>query len=123
MDEQKLLMIMTSGANTPTRCAAPFAMATVAAVMDSEVAMVFNMDGISLLKKGVAENVYALEGGMSALEFLRQAKEAGVSIYACAPALDLYHMTKADLIDEVDEVVGGAWVIEEGYESDMVLTF
>ena len=56
--EDKILIIMTSGPDTPRRCATPFFFATLAAVMDYEVTMFFTIDGTLLLKKGLAENSF-----------------------------------------------------------------
>jgi len=57
--DDKILIIMTSGPDTPRRCATPFFFASLGAAMDYEVSMFFTIDGTLLLKKGVAENVYA----------------------------------------------------------------
>ncbi|HHM01956.1 MAG TPA: sulfur reduction protein DsrE [Caldithrix abyssi] len=124
MDEDgSVFIFMTSGPDTPQRCATPFYMANIAAVMDNEVKIVFQIDGVLLAKKGVAENLKALEGGKLIIDFLRDAKEAGVELYCCSAALDLHNMTKDDLIDEIDDVVGAAWMMDEALSADVVLNY
>ena len=122
MDEEQVLIIMTSGPDSPHRCATPFFLATLAAVMEQEVRMIFNIDGILLLKKGVAEKTFAREGGKFVSEFLTDAREAGVTMYACTPALELHDLTPDDLIDGV-EMAGGAALLQWAAESKVVLTF
>ena len=122
-DEGSVTIFMTPGPATPQRCATPFYMATMAAAMDSEARMVFQIDGTLLMKKGVAENLDAREGGKKIINFIREAKEMGVEMYVCSASLALHGMTKEDLIEECNDVVGAAYMTEAGLESDMVLTY
>lgn len=121
--EKRYLYIHTSGTDTPERTATPFYLATTAALMDYEVTMAFTIRGTGLLKKGVAESVHVKEGGSSLRAFIDQAKEAGVRFVVCVASLDLNDMTPADLIAEVDEVVGGAALNDLAGQADVVLTF
>jgi predicted peroxiredoxin len=105
--EDKVLIIMTSGPDTPHRCATPFFYASLAAAMDYDVTMFFTMDGSLLLKKGVAEQVYPKKGGKAVGDFLKDAMEAGVKFTACTASLELNDLQPEDLIDGV-KLVGGA---------------
>lgn len=122
MDEDNILIIMTSGPETPRRCATPFFFAQLAAAMDYNVTMFFTIDGILLLKKGVAEEVYPKAGGKPVGDFLNDAMEAGVRFTACTAATELHDLQPADLIDGV-EMVGGAYMWQLADESKTVLTF
>lgn len=122
-EEGKVLIFMTSGPETPQRCATPFYMANIAAAMDNEAELIFQIDGVLLMKKGVAETLYAKEGGKSVIDFIREAKEADVKMYVCSAALQLHDMTEDDLIEECDGVVGAAYMTDIGLESDMVLSY
>lgn len=122
MDEDKVLIVMTSGPETPRRCATPFFFAQLAAVMDYDVTMFFTIDGVLLLKKGLADEVYPKAGGKSAGEFLRDALDAGVKFVACSAATELHDLEVSDLIDEV-EMAGGAAMWEMAEESKTVLNF
>ncbi len=48
-----------------------------------------------------------------------------MKFYCCSPNLDLFDMTKEDLIPECEGIVGGAKVIEDVMEDDeaRVLTY
>ena len=107
-DEEKMTVFVTSGPDTPQRCATPFYMANIAAAMDNEAEMIFQIDGVLLMKKGVADNLMAKEGGKLVIDFIREAKEAGVEMHVCSAALQLHEMTEDDLIEECDGVVGAA---------------
>jgi predicted peroxiredoxin len=122
-DEGKVVVFVTSGPETPQRCATPFYMATVAVAMDSEAEMIFQIDGVLLMKKGVAEEIVAKEGGKKIVDFIREAKEAGVEMRVCSAALQLHDMTEDDLIDECDGVIGAAYMTEVGIEADLVLCY
>lgn len=122
MDEDKVLIIMTSGPDTPRRCATPFFFAHLAAAMDYEATMFFTIDGILLLKKGIAEEVYPKAGGKPVGDFLNDALEAGVKFAACTAATELHDLQPSDLIDGV-EMVGGASMWQMAEESKIVLTF
>ncbi len=122
-DEGKVVIFVTSGPETPQRCATPFYMATVAAAMDHEAELIFQIDGVLLLKKGVADCMTAKEGGKTIGDFIRDAKEADVEMRVCSAALALHDMTTEDLIEECDGVVGAAYMTEKGMEADMVLNY
>ncbi len=122
-DEGKVVIFVTSGPDTPQRCATPFYMASVAVAMDQEADMIFQIDGVLLLKQGVAEEMTAKEGGKKIIDFIREAKEADVEMRVCSAALQLHDMTPQDLIEECDGVVGAAYMTEQGLEADMVLCY
>ena len=122
-EESKTLIFVTHGPDERQRCATPFYMATIAAAMDSEARIVFQIDGVLLMKKGVADSLEALEGGKPVIDFIREAKEAGVELYSCSAALQLHGMTEEDLIEESDGVIGAAWMMEQAEEASVVLTY
>jgi uncharacterized protein len=115
LDEDKIVIMMTSGPDTPRRCATPFFMATLAAAMDYDVTMFFTIDGTLLLKKGMAATVFPKAGGKSVEAYLNEALEAGVKMTACSASTELHGLTPGDLIPEV-KMVGGAsfWQMSEG---------
>ncbi len=122
-EESKTLIFVTHGPEERQRCATPFYMATIAAAMDSEARIVFQIDGVLLMKKGVANSLEALEGGKPIIDFIQEAKEAGVELYCCSAALQLHGMTQEDLIEESDGVIGAAWMMEQAEEANVVLTY
>jgi uncharacterized protein len=77
------------------------------------------------MKKGVAERLWVKEGSpKSVYDFIKDAHEAGVKFFCCSPNLDLFDMSKEDLIPECDGIIGGAYLIERVMEDDSeVLTY
>jgi uncharacterized protein len=118
----KVLLIMTSGPDTPRRCATPFFFGTLATTMDYDVSMFFTIDGTLLLKKGLAEGVYPKAGGKPVADFIRDALESGVKFFACTASTELHDLQPADLIDGV-KMVGGATMWQMAEDSKIVLTF
>ena len=122
----KLIIVM---ANTDPRngeeLGAPIFQASVAAAMEYEVDVICTATSGKLMKKGVAENLFVKEGSTkSGLDFIKDAHEAGVKFYCCSPNLDLFDMSKEDLIPECEGIIGGAHLIEEIMEDDCkVLTY
>jgi predicted peroxiredoxin len=122
MDVEKVLIVMTSGPDTPHRCATPIFFANLAAAMDYEVSIFFTIDGTLLLKKGAADKVYPKPGGKPAGDFLRDAIDAGVNILACSASLELNDIKEEDIIKEA-KIVGGATLWELAENCNTVLTF
>lgn len=123
---KKLLIVM---ANTDPRngeeLGAPFFQASVAAAMDYDVEVICTATAGRLMKKGEAEKLTVKPGSPKTVyDFIKDAHEAGVKFYCCSPNLDLFNMTKDDLIPECSGIVGGAYMIEEVMEGDCkVLTY
>ncbi|APZ43425.1 DsrE family protein [Acidihalobacter ferrooxydans] len=116
-DKLLIVMVNTDPAN-PSELGAPFFQATVAAAMEYEVEVILTARAGELAKKGVAENLYVQEGsGKSVYEFIKDAVEAGAVFKVCTPTLDLWG---DDLIPEIEETVGGAYVISEAMDDDTV---
>ncbi|MHB8253654.1 MAG: DsrE family protein [Acidiferrobacter sp.] len=123
-EEQSVLIVMTSGPSTPHRCATPFFLGAILASMDAKVYIFFTMEGVNLVKKGVAENLVAMEGGKRVIDFMRDAKAAGVKMHLCLPALPGYKIDeKTDIIAEIDECSGGGTLADMILSCDKVLFF
>ena len=122
-EAKSVVIVMTSGPSAPQRCATPFYMGAILASMDADVRIFFTMEGVNLCKKGVPENLTALEGGKKIIEFMRDAKSAGVKFYLCRPALPGYEIETNDLIDEVDEVSSGGVLADLILSCDKALFF
>lgn len=119
----KILIVMTSGPETPGRCVTPFYFARGAANMKADVSMFFTMQGTLLLKKGVAETVCAKKDGRPVSTFMKAAIAGGVKFYVCSASLELNDMSPDDLIEEVDNLVGRNFLITAGLAADLVLNF
>jgi predicted peroxiredoxin len=123
---KKLVIVM---ANTDPRngeeLGAPIFQATVAASMEYDVQVICTATAGRLMKKGVAEKLHVkADSPKSVYDFIKDAHEAGVKFYCCSPNLELFDMTKEDLIPECEGIVGGAHLVEEVMEEDCrVLTY
>ena len=115
----KLLIIMVNtDPSNPSELGAPFFQATVAAAMEFEVEIVLTGRAGELAKRGVAEKIFIQKGSnKSVYHFMQDAHQAGVKLKVCTPTLDLWG---EDLIPEIEETVGGAYIISEAMDDDTV---
>ena len=121
--EQTVVFIVTSGPNTPQRCATPFYLGALLASMDAQVHIFFTMEGVNLMRTGVAESLVAMEGGKTIIGFIRDAKRAGVVLHVCRPALPGYELAEDALIDEVDHISGAGVLADLILSCDKVISF
>jgi predicted peroxiredoxin len=116
-DKLMIVMVNTDPRNGP-ELGAPFFQAAVAAAMEYEVEVILTGRSGELAVKGVAERLFVKEGSeKSVYGFIQDAHEAGVKFKVCTPTLDLWGK---DLIPEIEETVGGAYVIEQAMDDDVV---
>lgn len=112
-----ILMVNTDPRNGP-ELGAPFFQATVAAAMDYQVEVILTAAAGSLAVKGVADKLFVKEGSKkSVYDFIKDAHAAGVRFKICTPTLELWG---EDLIPEIEETVGGAYVISQAMDDDVV---
>lgn len=122
-EEKSVVIVMTSGPSTPHRCATPFYIGAILASMDSDVHIFFTMEGVMLAKKGVAENLAAMKDGKTILEFIRDAKAAGVKLHMCKPAMPGYELDVGDIIPEIDEISNAGALADLILSSDKSMYF
>ena len=115
----KLLIVMVNTDPTnPSELGAPFFQAAVAAAMEYDVEVILTARAGELAIKGVAEKLYVQEGSpKSVYDFIKDAHEAGVKFKVCTPTLELWGR---DLIPEIEETVGGAYIISQAMDDDTV---
>jgi predicted peroxiredoxin len=86
--------------------------------MEYEVEVIMTAGAGALAVKGVAEKLFVKEGSpKSVYDFMKDAHEAGVKFKVCTPTLEIWG---SDLIPEVEETVGGAYVISQAMDDDVV---
>ncbi len=121
MNKKKLLIVMSnSDPANPEECYAPLFQATVAAALSHDVEVVFTGVTGRLAIAGVAEKVEInLDSHRTIYDIIKEAHGAGVSFKACNTSLE---MAGKELIDELEEKVGAAYVIGEAMD-DNTLTF
>lgn len=119
---KKMLIMMTSGPDTPTRLETPFNQAMTAVALDAEeVIVLFTMEGTRLLKKGAAEKIFTRDGGPSVYEAIQTAKECDVKFFVCPSSLELHNLELEDCIPELDGAMGAAGYAAMGLQDDVVV--
>ena len=120
MADKLLIVMVNTDPDNPSELGAPFFQATVAASMEYEVEVILTGRAGELAKKGIAEKIYLHEEhARSVYEFIKEAHEAGVKFKVCTPTLEIWG---DDLIDEITETIGSAYIISEAM-SDGTVTF
>ncbi|RMD95596.1 MAG: sulfur reduction protein DsrE [Calditrichaeota bacterium] len=120
---KKILIIQTHGVDTPTRTYSPLFYAMAAAAMEMDVMVWFTMNGTNQLKKGEAEKVQLDPTSDVTLKtMLEQAMDSGVKLRVCQQSMELWDMTKDDLIDGV-EILGATSIIDLALNADHVMYF
>ncbi len=122
-DAEKILIVVNSDKTRAPVVKSALDIAIVATMYDAEVEMIFGVGTKDLLLKGVPETVKPTEEGDSLKEVIEMAKENDVKIFVCSPLLETYGYKREDFIDEVDDVVGGSYLVSKSLESDVVLSF
>lgn len=121
MNKKKLLIVMSnSDPAKPEGCYAPLFQATIAAALSHDVEVVLTGVSGQLAIVGVAESIEMnLDTHNTLYDIIKEAHHAGVAFKACNTSLK---MAGEDLIVEVEEKVGAAYVIAEAMD-DNTITF
>lgn len=118
MADKLMIVMVNTDPRNGSELGAPFFQASVAAAMEYEVEVVLTGRAGQLAIKGVAEQLHVKEGSKKTVyDFIKDAHEAGVKFKVCTPTLDLWGQ---DLIPEIEETVGGAYVISQAMDDDVV---
>lgn len=118
MANKLLIVMVNTDPKNPEELGAPFFQATVAAAMEHDVEVVLTGRAGQLAVMGIAENLHVKEGSPKTVyDIMKDAHEAGVKFKVCTPTLELWG---DDLIPEISETVGGAYVISQAMDDDVV---
>lgn len=118
MPDKLMIVMVNTDPSNGSELGAPFFQATVAAAMEYEVEVILTARAGELAVKGVADKLHVQEGSpKSVYDFIKDAHEAGVHFKVCTPTLELWGK---DLIPEIEETVGGAYVISQAMDEDVV---
>ena len=119
--KKKILYVQTSGIDTPERTYAPFVLATTATAMGIDATIYFVIKGVTVVKKGAAENVKV--GEFPALrQVMDQAIKAGVKLTVCEQSCMLLGISRGEFIPEA-KIVGAATLNDMALDADAVLCF
>ncbi len=118
-DKLMIVMMNTDPAN-PSDLGAPFFQATVAAALEYDVEVILTGRAGELAIRGVAERIIVQQDSKrTAYDFIQEARGAGVVFKVCTPTLEFWG---DNLIPEIEETVGGAYLISEAMD-DATVTF
>lgn len=118
MADKLLIILMNTDPTNPALISAPIKQARVAAAMDYEVEIILCGRAGNLARRGLAETLIMREGEAETVyDLLKLACEDGVRFKVCRTALDV---AGSEMIDEIDEVVGDAYLISEAMDDDTV---
>ena len=118
MADKLLIIMLNTDPNNGAELGAPFFQATVAAAMEYDVEVILTGRSGELAVRGVAEKLFIKpDSKQTVYDFIREAYEAGVKFKVCTSTLDLWG---DDLIPEVTETIGGAYVISEAMDDNTV---
>lgn len=118
MADKLMIVMVNTDPRNGSELGAPFFQATVAAAMEYEVEVIMTGRAGELAIKGVAEKLKVKEDSpKNVYDFIKDAHEAGVKFKVCTPTLDLWGK---ELIPEIEETVGGAYVISQAMDDDVV---
>ena len=115
----KLLVIMAnSDPANPEEFGPPLFQATVAAAMSRDVEVVLTgLSGFVAIRGNAEKIEINTSNHRTVYDLIRDAHSAGVVFKVCTPTLEMWG---ENLIDEIDETVGAAYVINEAMEDDTV---
>jgi len=118
MADKLLIILMNTDPANPSELGVPFLQATVAAAMQYDVEILFTGRAGELARPGVAEGLRFREGtSTTVMDLIRDAAEAGVKLKICTSNLELWG---DELIPEIVETVGAAYVISEAMDDETV---
>jgi len=111
-----VIVLWSAGPDRPDLAAAPFVYALAARALELDVEMHFTASAVRWLFDGVAAAACTDRArSKTVYDFIGEAKDAGVRLYACAMAL-AEHRRGETLLTEVDGIAGAATVIGAGIE-------
>jgi uncharacterized protein len=115
----KLLIVMAnSDPSNPEEFGPPLFQATVAAAMSRDVELVLTgLSGFVAIRGNAEKIVINSSTHRTVYDLIKEAHAAGVVFKVCTPTLEMWG---ENLIDEIDETVGAAYVINEAMEDDTV---
>jgi len=108
-----VLVLWAADPSQPARAAAPFVYALAARALEIEVEMHFTAASVRWLFEGVAERAHTDQARTkTVLDFIREARTAGVKLFACAMALREH--SRGEALHQSARVCQGSAALGEG---------
>lgn len=120
-DSEKIIIFVTHGGEEPEMATVPFVVGNAALAMDVPVTVILQGAGVTLMKKGCYEHVFA--AGFDPLKKLVDSfREFGGKILVCIPCIESRKITE-DMLVEGAELGKAARVVQEVLEAKAVLNY
>jgi predicted peroxiredoxin len=117
-----VIVVWSCGPDRPggaVLAAAPFVYALAARALDLDVEMHFTSTAVRWLVAGEADAAHTDRARSKTVrDFIREAQDAGVKLYACAMARHA-HARDETLIDGIEGIAGAATVIDASAAADV----
>lgn len=118
MKNRLLIVLANSDPENPEEFSAPLFQAMVAAAMSHKVEVVFTgLSGILAVSGHAANVILNVQEHRTVYDVIKEAHTAGVVFKVCSPTLEMWGK---ELIAEIDETIGAAYIIEEAMNDDTV---
>ncbi len=118
---EKIVIFATNGGAEPERATLPFVVGNAALAMDVPVTIILQAEGVTLMKKGCYEHIFA--AGFDPLKKLVDSFfEFGGKVLVCIPCLESRKITP-DMLNEGGELAKGARIVQEVLEAKAVLNY
>jgi predicted peroxiredoxin len=121
--DRLVIVVWSAGPDRPVQMAAPFVYALAARAFEVDVEMHFTSTAVRWLVEGVADGAHTDAARTKTVaDFIREAKAAGVCLYACSMAVNEHARGEA-LIPECDGYAGAASVVAAVMQGSRSLAF
>jgi predicted peroxiredoxin len=111
-DREKLVIMATHGPEDPERATLPFVMGCAALATDVDVIIGFQANGVTLVRRGEADHVFAA-GFPPLAKLLADFIELGGKLFVCGPCIQARQITPDHhLVDGAEVVAAGRFVAE-----------
>lgn len=118
---EKIVIFATHGGENPEMATLPFVVGNAALAMDVPVTIILQSAGVTLMKKGCYEHVFA--AGFDPLKKLVDSfLELGGKILVCIPCIESRKITE-DMLLEGAELGKAGSVVQEVLEARAVLNY
>jgi predicted peroxiredoxin len=120
-ESEKLVIFATRGGEDPERATIPFVVGAAALAMDVQVTMILQATGVTLMKKGCYEHIFA--AGFDPLKKLVDSfLELGGKILVCIPCLESRQIAPDELLAGAELGKAGR-VVQKVLEAKAVLNY
>jgi predicted peroxiredoxin len=118
MAKKLLIILANSDPENPEEFSAPLFQAMVAAAMSHKVEVIFTgLSGVLALVGHAEQVIFNIREHRTVYDVIKEAHQAGVVFKVCSPTLEMWG---SELIAEIDETIGTAYIIEEAMSDDTI---